>query len=246
MTKLPPEMNFQHASTVTLGAIAMQGVRRADLRFGEFAAVFGTGILGLLSVQMLRLSGVRVAAIDLDDRRLKIAKELGAETTLNPSSSNALEVVSAWTGGHGVDAALFTAATQSSEPLSQAFQTCRRKGKVVLVGVAGMEIQRDDMYLKELDLLMSTSYGPGRYDDNYEQKGLDYPYAYVRWTENRNMTEYLRLVHEEKIALEKLIDAVYPIKEAEKAFDLCGRIGIDRSWFFLITERPTSLLSLPT
>jgi len=216
--KLPKGMDFKLASTVTLGGIALQGVRRADLKLGEFCVVVGAGILGLISIQLLKLSGIRVIAIDLDDSRLKIAKECGAELILNPKKENLIKSVENLTSSNLADAVLFTAATTSSEPLSQAFQMCKKKGKVVLVGVVGMEIKREDMYTKELDFLISTSYGPGRYDTNYEQKGLDYPYAYVRWTENRNMQEYLRLVHDKKINLESLISEVFPIEEVEKAF----------------------------
>jgi threonine dehydrogenase-like Zn-dependent dehydrogenase len=120
-------------------------------------------------------------------------------------------MVNNWSGAHGADAVLFTAATSSSDPLSESFQMVKKKGRVVLVGVSGMEIKREDIYPKELDFLISTSYGPGRYDRNYEEKGKDYPYAYVRWTENRNMTEYLRLIHNGSIKLDSLIDAIYPI-----------------------------------
>jgi predicted dehydrogenase/threonine dehydrogenase-like Zn-dependent dehydrogenase len=218
--KLPQGMDFKVASTVTLGGIAMQGVRRADLRLGEFAVVVGTGILGLLTVQMLKSSGLRVAAIDLDNNRLKIARESGAEIILNPESNNIITMIENWTGGYGADAVIFTAATSSSEALSQSFQMCKRKGRVVLVGVSGMEMKREDIYTKELDFFISTSYGPGRYDKNYEGKGLDYPYAYVRWTENRNMEEYLRLLHQGAIRLDKLIDAVYPIDQVAEAFGL--------------------------
>lgn len=217
--KLPKGMDFKLASTVTLGGIALQGVRRIDLKLGEFCVVVGAGILGLLSVQMLKLSGVRVAVSDLDERRLQIAKELGAEIILNPAKDNVVELIHNWTNGYGADGVIFTAATSSSEPLSQSFKMTKKKGRVVLVGVVGMEIKREDMYSKELDFLISTSYGPGRYDKNYEEKGLDYPYAYVRWTENRNMTEYLRLVNEGYIKLDKLIDAVYPIEEVTEAFE---------------------------
>jgi predicted dehydrogenase/Zn-dependent alcohol dehydrogenase len=223
--KMPKEMSFADASTVTLGGIAMQGVRRADLRLGEMCVVVGAGILGLLSVQMLRLAGVRVAVSDFDDRRLEIAKELGAELTLNPSKDNIVEMTHSWSDGYGVDAALFTAATNSSEPLSQCFQMCKKKGKVVLVGVVGMEVKREDMYVKELEFLISTSYGPGRYDANYEEKGLDYPYSYVRWTENRNMTEYLRLVHAGAIKLDRLVDASYPIEQVTQAFEALQTTG---------------------
>lgn len=215
---MPRGMGFAEASTVTLGGIAMQGVRRADLRLGEYAVVVGTGILGLLTVQMLKFAGIRVAAIDLDVNRLKITKDLGAEIILNPGSDDIIRMVENWTGGYGADAVIFTAATSSSEALSQSFKMCKRKGRVVLVGVSGMEIKREDIYQKELDFMISTSYGPGRYDKNYEEKGLDYPYAYVRWTENRSMEEYLRLVHEGFIKLDKLINATYPIEKVSEAF----------------------------
>jgi predicted dehydrogenase/threonine dehydrogenase-like Zn-dependent dehydrogenase len=216
--KMPREMSFEDASTVTLGGIAMQGVRRADMRFGEFCVVTGAGILGLLAVQMLRLSGVRVATIDLDESRLEIAKEYGAEIVINPTKEDAVKTIENWTGGYGADCVLFTAATASSEPLSQSFKMCKKKGKVVLVGVVGMEINRGDIYAKELDFQISTSYGPGRYDTVYEEKGIDYPYAYVRWTENRNMTEYLRLVSTGQISLERMINGVYEIADVTDAF----------------------------
>lgn len=217
--KMPQALDFKEASTVTLGGIAMQGVRRADVRFGEFCVVTGAGILGLLALQMLRLSGVRVAAIDLDESRLAIAKELGAEIVINPTKEDPIKTVESWSGGYGADCVLFTAATSSSAPLSQSFQMTKKKGKVVLVGVVGMEISRGDIYAKELDFMISTSYGPGRYDSSYEEKGCDYPYAYVRWTENRNMTEYLRLVSTGDIKLDKLINGVYPIEQVTEAYE---------------------------
>ena len=217
--KIPDELDFPKASTVTLGSIAMQGVRRADLNIGEFVVVVGAGILGLLSIQMLKISGVRVAAIDLDEKRLKIANESGAEIVINSEIDDPVKKIINWSNGFGADAVIFTAATGSSEPLSQSFRMCRKKGRVVLLGVSGINIKREDIYVKELDFLMSTSYGPGRYDRNYEGKGLDYPYAYVRWTENRNMTEYLRLVNEGLIKLDKLISGNYPIEEVTESFE---------------------------
>jgi len=216
--KMPNDLDYKYASTVTMGGIAMQGVRRADLRFGESCVVVGAGILGLLALQMLKLSGVRVIVTDLDEHRLALAKELGADLCINPTKEDAIKVSNSFSGGYGVDCVLFTAATSSSKPLSDSFKMCRKKGKVVLVGVVGMEINRGDMYAKELDFQISTSYGPGRYDSNYEEKGLDYPLAYVRWTENRNMTEYLQLLTEGKINIEPLIDAVYGIEKVDEAF----------------------------
>ena len=219
VVKMPEGLDFLRASTVTLGGIAMQGVRRADLNLGEMCVVVGAGIIGLLTLQMLKISGVRVAVTDIDERRLDIAKDLGAELALNPLKEDIIEQIWNWSNGYGADAVIFTAATNSSEPLSQSFKMCKKKGRVVLVGVSGMEIKREDIYTKELDFLISTSYGPGRYDRNYEEKGLDYPYSYVRWTENRNMSEYLRLVNNGDVKLEKLIDAKFPIEEVSKAFD---------------------------
>lgn len=219
VVKMPPNMDFAKASTVTLGSIALQGVRRTNLKLGEYCVVMGAGILGLLSVQMLRASGVRVAAVDLDEKRLNIAKELGAELIVNASNEDTVKIITNWAGGYGTDAVIFTAATNSNEPLSQSFQMCKKKGHVTLVGVSGMQIKREDIYPKELDFLISTSYGPGRYDKNYEEKGCDYPYAYVRWTENRNMSEYLRLVHNDDIKLDSMTHHIYPIEEVEQAFE---------------------------
>lgn len=217
--KMPEGLDFERASTVTLGGIAMQGVRRANLTLGEVCVVQGAGILGLLAQQLLQAAGIRTIVLDLDEHRLQIARDLGAEHAINPTSEDIVKKVEAITDGHGADAVLFTAATSSSDPLSTAFKMCKKKGKVVLVGVSGMEIKRGDIYKKELDFLISTSYGPGRYDSNYEDKGLDYPFSYVRWTENRNMSEYLRLVMQGNINLEPLINATYKIEDAEEAFE---------------------------
>ncbi len=218
VVNVPEGLDYIEASSVTLGAIALQGVRRADLKLGEYCLVMGCGVLGLLTIQILRNSGIRVAACDIDKTRLKVAKELGAEIVTNPLDSYSIGQVNNWSDGYGVDAVIFTAATTSSEPLSISFQMCRKKGKLVLVGVSGMEINRGDIYAKELDFLISTSYGPGRYDKSYEEKNLDYPYAYVRWTENRNLKEYLRLLKDGYVKLDKIIDKIFPIDQVSAAF----------------------------
>jgi predicted dehydrogenase/threonine dehydrogenase-like Zn-dependent dehydrogenase len=220
VVKIPEGLDFKRASTVTLGAIALHGVRRADLHLGEFCVVVGSGILGLLSIQLLKASGIRIIATDPDKNRLTIAKQIGAELILNPSSDDTVRQVENYTNGYGADAVIFTAATASSEPLSLAFQMCRRKGRVILVGVSGMTIDRKDMYPKELDLLISTSYGPGRYDKSYEEKGTDYPYPYVRWTENRNLQEYLRLVARGTVDINPLIDKIFPVEQVDEAFNI--------------------------
>ena len=231
---MPEDLDFARASTVAIGAIAMQGVRRANLNLGEFAAVFGVGVIGLLSVQMLSISGIRVAAIDINDDRLQIAKKVGAEIVVNPDSEVPIQKIINWSNGYGVDAVLFTAATSKSEPLSQAFRMCKKKGKVILVGVSGMNIKRTDLYQKEIDLLMSTSYGPGRYDKYYEGKGLEYPYAYVRWTENRNMSEYLRLINEGLINVDQLSLEKYPIEKVNDAFEALR--NSDKKAFYVILD----------
>lgn len=218
VVQLPDSLDFSRASTVTLGAIAMQAVRRLELSFGSYCVVVGAGILGLIAVQLLRNSGVRVIAVDLNRKRLEIAKKTGAEFVFCSSDGDPVEMVYKITGQAGADAVLLATATSSNEVLSQAFRMCRKKGEVVLLGTSGMQINREDMYLKELDFKISTSYGPGRYDDNYELRGIDYPYAYVRWTENRNMQEYLRLVAAGAVDLSPLIAAEYDIQEVEKAF----------------------------
>jgi predicted dehydrogenase/threonine dehydrogenase-like Zn-dependent dehydrogenase len=218
--KIPFGLSYLNASTITLGAIALQSVRRTSMNLGEFAVVYGTGILGLLAIQFLKVSGVRIAAVDLDNERLKIAEKLGAEITINPNNENAIQKITEWSNGFGADAIIFAAATSRSEPLSQAFQMCKKKGKVVLLGVSGMNIKREDIYTKELDLLVSTSYGPGRYDHNYEQKGYDYPYAYVRWTENRNMQEYLRLLSKGIVSLELLVSKIFSLNQINEAFEI--------------------------
>ena len=218
LVKIPKNLSFKEASTVTLGSIAMQGVRRAEVKLGENIAIIGMGILGQLVSQMVTAAGARVIAIDLDDRRLTIAQKNGAKYILNPTKENIVDETIKITKGFGVDSVIITAATSSNEPLAQAFQMCRKKGRVILVGVVGMEINREDMYKKELDFYISTSYGPGRYDSNYEEKGIDYPYHYVRWTENRNMQEYLKMLSEGKIKLNNIIEKVYKIEEVTRAY----------------------------
>ena len=222
LAKVPDGVDFNEASTVTLGAIAFQGVRRADPKLGEFVAVLGLGILGQITAQLLKANGCRVIGTDLDDRRIQKALELGMDYGVNPSCDDTVKAAVAFSNGNGVDTAIITTATNSNEPLVQAFRMCRKKGKVVLVGVVDMRFSREEMYKKELDLLISTSYGPGRYDEGYEQKGLLYPYAYVRWTETRNMEEYLRLIAEKEINIKALIEKEYAIEKAPEAYEsLC-------------------------
>ena len=218
LTPVPDEVDLASASTVTLGAIALQGIRRAQPTLGETFVVFGLGILGQLAVQLFKANGCRVIGVDLDADRLDLASQMGADNTISPLDKDPISSVHRITGGHGADGVLVTAASASHEVLSTAFQMCRKKGRVVLVGDVGLNINRADIYEKELDFLVSTSYGPGRYDDRYEKQGLDYPIGYVRWTENRNMSEYLQLIAGGKLQIEPLISGVYPVEKASEAY----------------------------
>jgi len=222
---VPDGVSLRDASTVTLGAIAMQGVRRVEPTLGETFVVIGLGILGQLTVQLLKANGCRVVGIDLDRRRIESATRMGADFGLHPDDADDLMEVARLTDGIGADGVIVTAATPSSEVISTAFQMCRRKGRVVLVGDVGLDIDRADIYQKEIDFLISTSYGPGRYDRTYEEENVDYPIGYVRWTENRNMAEYLRLMAEGKVRLDELVGAVYPIDEATAAYEAAKGVG---------------------
>ncbi|MCC7299625.1 MAG: bi-domain-containing oxidoreductase [Verrucomicrobia bacterium] len=216
--KVPEGVSLEEASTVALGGVALQGVRRADVRLGETVGVIGCGVLGLLTVQMLRAAGCRVVALDIDDKRLQIAGKLGADMCFNSRSEDMIKKVFHFSDGYGLDSVIITAATSSNEPLSQAFRISKQKGRVVLVGVVAGEFDRNEMYAKELDFLISTSYGPGRYDEDYERFGKDYPYGYVRWTEKRNMQAYLEMLARKAVRLDDILNGCYPVEQAESAF----------------------------
>lgn len=216
--QIPKELDFSQACTVTLGAIAMQGVRRANPTLGETFVVIGLGILGQLTVQMLRANGCRSIGVDVDRSRIDLAMSMGMDLGIHPDDGGDIQQVHRLTDGIGADGVIITAASPSDAIVSTAFQMCRRKGRVVLVGDVGLNLNRADFYTKELDFFISTSYGPGRYDNNYEEVGLDYPIAYVRWTENRNMAEYLRLVADGRITLSSLVSKTYPIDQAPSAY----------------------------
>jgi len=215
--KVPEGLDLEPAATVTLGAIALQGVRRAAPTLGETVGVIGLGLVGQLTAQLLSANGCRVIGADLDPHRVEVALENGMTYGLLPGE-DFVERCHRLTDSFGADAVIIAASTESNEVVRQAMQACRKKGRVVLVGDVGLQLRRPDLYEKELDFLMSTSYGPGRYDDVYEQQGHDYPLAYVRWTENRNMQEYLRLLAEGKISLANLDQRTYEIHEAREAY----------------------------
>lgn len=217
--RIPEALDSGWASTVTLGAIALQGVRRASPTLGETFVVVGLGVLGQITAQMLSANGCRVIGVDLDPRRMELALANGMDVAINPGSDAYVDRVSKLTGGLGADGVIITAATESHQVISEAMQACRKKGRVVLVGDVGLNLKRADFYKKELDFFISSSYGPGRYDPFYEEGGQDYPIAYVRWTENRNMQAYLTLLAERKVRLDNLAATPFSIDDAGKAFE---------------------------
>ncbi len=218
--KLADNVDTKHACFTTLGAIALQGIRQADLRLGENCVVIGLGLVGQLTVQMLKASGVKTIGVDIDPRMVELAKESGADLSLARNREDLEQAIAEFTDGYGTDAVIITAGTESLDPIDLAGVISRKKGKVIIVGAVPTGFKRLHYFKKELDLRMSCSYGPGRYDMEYEEKGLDYPYAYVRWTENRNMQAFVDLIKTNQINLEKLITHVFGLKDAMKAYDI--------------------------
>ncbi len=215
---VPAEVSLKDASLSTLGSIAVQSLRRASCQFGEYVVIIGTGLIGSLAIQIAKAAGYIVIGIDISPIRLKLAKEFGADYVFDFYDENLLNEITVITEGHGADAAIIYASSPSSEIINHAMKMVRKRGRVVIVGSVGLELRREEMYKKELDVVMSTSYGPGRYDPLYEEKGLDYPISYVRWTENRNMKSFLQLLKEKKINVDKLVKKIYPIERATEAY----------------------------
>ncbi|MBN2571479.1 MAG: bi-domain-containing oxidoreductase [Ignavibacteriales bacterium] len=217
--KLPDNVSFEEGAFTTLGAIALQGVRQADLRIGESVAVIGLGLLGLITVQLLKANGCKVIGFDINKNNFNLAKKCGCDKTAI-LDSNSEKIIESFTNGKGTDSVIITASTKSNEPLEKAISFARKKSNIVIVGVTGMNIPRSGFYEKELDIKIACSYGPGRYDYNYEQKGIDYPIGYVRWTENRNMESIVQLLSQEKLDFNKLVTHKIPITEGLKAYKL--------------------------
>ncbi|WP_413570363.1 bi-domain-containing oxidoreductase [Bdellovibrio sp. HCB117] len=216
--KIPDALGFDIGSTVTLGAIAMQGVRRAQPTLGETFVVLGLGILGQIAVQLLKANGCKVIGIDLDPTRVETARKFGCDFGVYKDFGSQIDQVHRMTDGYGADGVIITAATSSDEVMSQSFKMCRKKGRVVLVGDVGLDLNRADFYSKEIDFFISCSYGPGRYDNNYEEKGMEYPLPYVRWTENRNMSSYLDLCAQGRVQIAPLISKTFSIDQAAEAY----------------------------
>ncbi len=215
---MPAEVDYQSAAFTTIGAIAMQGVRRCEPTLGETIVVIGTGLIGLLTAQILLANGCQVICTDLAPVRLDKARELGVKHIINAGDTDAVKAVQAITNGAGADGVILTAGTASSAPMNQAFKMCRERGRIVIVGAVGMELERGDFYVKEIDVRMSRSYGPGRHNPLYEEKGYDLPPGYVRWTENRNMLSFMQLIADDKLHIAPLITHRQPIDTAPEAY----------------------------
>jgi predicted dehydrogenase/threonine dehydrogenase-like Zn-dependent dehydrogenase len=216
---LPERVSFEAGAFGTLGAIALQGVRLAEPTLGESVVVIGLGLVGQLTVQLLKANGCRVFGLDLDPARVVLARELGADGAV-VSNEEAAGEIDNWTRGRGADAVLITAATDSNQPVELAARVSRLKGRVVVVGMTGLDIPRQPFFSRELKLIISMSYGPGRYDPDYEERGHDYPLPYVRWTEKRNIESFLELVGDNRVNVERLITHRFRIEEAERAYQL--------------------------
>lgn len=219
VVRLPDDVDFEAGAFGTLGAIALQGVRLAEPTLGESVLVIGLGLLGQLTVQLLKANGCRVFGVDLDPSRVDLARQLGADEAALPNEETKAGVM-IWTQGRGVDAVLITAATDSNEPIELAADVSRMKGRVVVVGMTGLTVPRHSYFKRELSLKISMSYGPGRYDPEYEERGHDYPFGYVRWTENRNIEAFLDLVSQGRVSVEPLISHRVKVDDAERAYEL--------------------------
>ncbi len=217
--RIPDGVDDENAAFAVLGAIALQGMRLAAPTLGEAFVVTGLGLVGLLAVQMLRANGCRVLGIDTDPQRLALARQFGAETVDLSKGEDPLSRALVFSRGRGVDGVLLTLSAKSSEPLSQAAKMCRKRGRIVLVGVTGLEMNRNDFYEKEISFQVSCSYGPGRYDSDYEEGGRDYPVGFVRWTEQRNFEAVLDMMASGQVDARPLISHRFAIDQASKGYD---------------------------
>ena len=215
--RLPDAVGLDAAALSTIGAIAMQGLRQSDIKLGESVAVIGAGLVGVLTIQLAKAAGCRVVAIDLDPGRVERAVGFGADLGLVSSDARTPLAVKEFTG-YGPDAVIVTAATRSDEPIELAAAIARDRGRIVIVGDVGLGVSRSNVYLKELSITLSRSYGPGRYDVDYEEGGIDYPVGYVRWTEKRNMQGFVDLLASQRIDVARLIEKRYPVDQAESAY----------------------------
>lgn len=215
---VPADVSMKHAAFATVGAIALQGYRQAEMQLGETACVIGLGLLGQLLVQILRAGGMHVIGVDLVKTRCELAEKLGATAAMTPEDPSLLSTARRLTGGNGVDCVFLTAGGTSNAPVELAVEMARDRARIVDIGKMKLDLPWNEYYLKELDVRFSRSYGPGRYDPTYEEKGGDYPIGYVRWTERRNLSSFLELVAENKVQLDPIVSSVREFSEAEQVY----------------------------
>jgi polar amino acid transport system substrate-binding protein len=239
---MPEPVTFEEGAYGTLGAIALQGVRLAEPTLGESVVVIGLGLVGQLTVQLLKANGCRVFGLDLDPGRVALALELGADSAVVSGDGVETEIQT-WTKGRGADAVLITAATDSNQPVELAAKISRLKGRVIVVGMTGLDIPRAPFFSRELKLIISMSYGPGRYDPEYEEKGHDYPVGYVRWTEKRNIESFLELVGYKRINVDRLTTHRFSIEEAERAYQLISGDSTESYLGVLLNYDPNAELN---
>ena len=223
--KIPDGVSDEQAAFTVLSSIGLQGIRLVQPALGEKVVVFGLGLIGLVTVQLARASGCEVLGVDINPDRTRMAESFGAKT-INATEGDPITAAAAWTEGKGADAVLITASAKTDEIVHQAAEMCRKRGRIVLVGVIGLNLRRSDFYEKELTFQVSCSYGPGRYDENYEQGGQDYPYGFVRWTEQRNFEAILGSMKSKQLDLDGLITHRFQFDQAPKAYEL---VSNDRS-----------------
>lgn len=218
--KVPDGVSDEAAAFTVIGAIGLQGIRLIQPTLGEAVVVTGLGLIGLMTVQLLKAHGCRVLGLDFDVGKLALAQKLGAETVDLNQNPDPLGAAMAFSRGRGVDAVIITASTKSNDPVHHAAQMCRKRGRIVLVGVTGLELSRADFYEKELSFQVSCSYGPGRYDSSYEDNGHDYPVGYVRWTEQRNFEAILDMLADHRLQTDLLVSHHIPFDQATTAYDI--------------------------
>ena len=246
--KIPDEVSNEEAAFTVVASIGLQGIRLIKPTLGESVVVIGVGLIGLLTVQLLRAHGCRVLAIDFDDAKLSLAKQFGAEACNPAKGEDPVQAGLDFSRGNGVDAVMITASTQSSDPVTHAARMSRKRGRIVLVGVTGLELNRADFYEKELSFQVSCSYGPGRYDPNYEEEGQDYPLGFVRWTEQRNFEAVLDMMATGRLDVKPLISHRYAFTDATKAYETLSTdknaLGILLEYNHSVKERHKSKVVL--
>jgi threonine dehydrogenase-like Zn-dependent dehydrogenase len=224
---VPEDTPFRHAAFVTVGGIVTHSLRRADIQFGECIAIYGLGLLGQLCARVATAAGCVVVGIDIDEERCRMAERAGADLIVNPTTSDLRRRILDFTGKHGVDATIICASSDSETIINSAMEITRRQGRVVIVGYVKLDIHPKNFLYNEIDLRYSRAYGPGSYHAGYESGRLDYPFGYVRWTERRNLEEFIRLVSSGAVPVEPLIGGIFPVDRAQEAFDALEKGSLD-------------------